>query len=99
MIIDIISLLPFFWYNCFTYYPIIKKAILKNIVQINILNLKNFGIKKNKKIYIDDYQYGGGYGMILKIEPIYYCIKYLNTKYDYIIYLTPDASLYNQNDA
>ncbi|WGH25262.1 MAG: tRNA (guanosine(37)-N1)-methyltransferase TrmD [Candidatus Shikimatogenerans bostrichidophilus] len=99
MIIDIITLLPKFWKYSIKYHPIINKAIIKKLIKINIFNLKKYGIKKGKKIYIDDYQYGGGYGMILKIEPIYNCISSLKKKYDYIIFLTPDSKIYNQNDA
>ncbi|WGH25083.1 MAG: tRNA (guanosine(37)-N1)-methyltransferase TrmD [Candidatus Shikimatogenerans bostrichidophilus] len=100
MVFDIISLIPKFWYSIIKYNPIINRALKKNIIKINIINLKKFGIKKGKKIYIDDYQYGGGYGMVLKIEPIYKCIKYLKKKYkyDHIIYLTPDAKLYKQKN-
>ncbi|WGH25456.1 MAG: tRNA (guanosine(37)-N1)-methyltransferase TrmD [Candidatus Shikimatogenerans bostrichidophilus] len=99
MIIDIITLLPKFWKYSIKYHPIINKAIIKKLIKINVLNLKKYGIKKGNKIYIDDYQYGGGYGMILKIEPIYNCISTLKKKYDYIIYLTPDSKIYNQSDA
>lgn len=101
MNIDILTLLSNFWLNCLKNHPNIKKAILKKIIKINLFNIKKYGIKKGKKYKIDDYQYGGGYGMIIKIEPIYNYIKYLKKKYkyDYIIYLTPDAKLYNQYEA
>ncbi|MDH3004503.1 MAG: tRNA (guanosine(37)-N1)-methyltransferase TrmD [Candidatus Shikimatogenerans sp. JK-2022] len=101
MYIDIITIYKNFWKNIIKSYPIIKKSIKKKIININIINLLKFGIKKKNKIIIDDYQYGGGYGMVLKFEPIYNCIKYLKNKFLYnnIIYLTPDSKLYNQNIA
>ncbi|WGH26530.1 MAG: tRNA (guanosine(37)-N1)-methyltransferase TrmD [Candidatus Shikimatogenerans bostrichidophilus] len=99
MIIDIITLFPFFWKKIFLYYPIINKYLKKKIININIYNLKKYGIGKNKKI--DDYPYGGGYGMILKIEPIYRYINKLKKKkkYNNILYLTPDSKLFNQKIA
>ncbi|WGH24901.1 MAG: tRNA (guanosine(37)-N1)-methyltransferase TrmD [Candidatus Shikimatogenerans bostrichidophilus] len=101
MNIDIITLLPNFWINIIKTLPIINKALLKNNLKINIVNLRNYGIKKGNKVYVDDYQYGGGYGMVLKLEPIYNCINTLkkNNNYNNIIYLTPDSTLYNQNIA
>ncbi|MDH3004312.1 MAG: tRNA (guanosine(37)-N1)-methyltransferase TrmD [Candidatus Shikimatogenerans sp. JK-2022] len=101
MYIDIITLLPKFWKYTIKYHPIINRSIKKSIIKINIINLKNYGIKKGNKIYIDDYQFGGGYGMVLKIEPIYNCIHNYKKKflYDNIIYLTPDSKLYNQKKA
>ncbi|WGH28181.1 MAG: hypothetical protein NHG07_00585 [Candidatus Shikimatogenerans bostrichidophilus] len=78
MNIDIITLLPLFWDNIVLNYSIIKKAIKNKKINLYINNLKKYGIGKNKKI--DDYQYGGGYGMILKIEPIYNCIKNIKKK-------------------
>ncbi|WP_212113344.1 tRNA (guanosine(37)-N1)-methyltransferase TrmD [Candidatus Shikimatogenerans silvanidophilus] len=58
--------------------------------------LRKYGIGKNKKI--DDYQYGGGFGMVLKIEPIYKCINKLKKKifYDEVIFLSPDGEKLNQ---
>ncbi|WOX79194.1 tRNA (guanosine(37)-N1)-methyltransferase TrmD [Candidatus Shikimatogenerans bostrichidophilus] len=94
MFINIITLFPQFWIN-FLSYPIIKKAIKKKILKFKIHNLKNYVIG-NK---IDDYPYGGGHGMILKIEPIYNCINKLNINFNEIIFLTPDAKLFNQQIA
>ncbi|WGH27205.1 MAG: tRNA (guanosine(37)-N1)-methyltransferase TrmD [Candidatus Shikimatogenerans bostrichidophilus] len=99
MNIDIISLYPIFWENIIINYSIFKKSIKNNILKIYIHYLKNYGIGKNKKI--DDYQYGGGYGMVLKIEPIYNCIKKIKKKKKIkkIIYLTPNSKLFNQKIA
>ncbi|WGH26180.1 MAG: tRNA (guanosine(37)-N1)-methyltransferase TrmD [Candidatus Shikimatogenerans bostrichidophilus] len=96
MNIDIITLYPLFWKNIINNYSIFKKAYIKKKVFIKIYNLRKYGIGNNNKI--DDYQYGGGYGMILKIEPIYRCIKELKKKkkYDDIFFLTPNKKIINQ---
>ncbi|WGH25548.1 MAG: tRNA (guanosine(37)-N1)-methyltransferase TrmD [Candidatus Shikimatogenerans bostrichidophilus] len=99
MYIDIITLYPLFWFFLLKNYPLIIKALKKKKIKINIINLKKYGIKKGKKKCIDDYLYGGGYGMILKIEPIYKIIKNIKDKNLYIIYLSPDAKLYNNKIA
>ena len=75
---------------------IIKKGIEKNIVEINIHNLRNYSTKNYKSV--DDYQYGGGSGMVLSIEPVDNCINELkkSTKYDEIIYMAPDGEKLSQ---
>ena len=59
---------------------ILKRAIDKKIVQIHFHNLRNYSTDKHKKI--DDYQFGGGSGMVLMIEPIDNCISELK-KYNH----------------
>lgn len=73
-----------------------KRAVDKKIVQINVHDLKNFSSSKKKQI--DDYQFGGGSGMVLMIEPIFNCINFLkkNDKYSEVIYMTPDAPILDQ---
>lgn len=73
-----------------------KRAVDKKIVQINFHDLKNFSSFKKKQI--DDYQFGGGSGMVLMIEPIFNCINFLkkNDKYSEVIYMTPDAPILDQ---
>ena len=75
---------------------IIKRAKQNRNIEIHIHNLKNFSNLKRKQV--DDYQYGGGSGMVLMIEPIKNCIKSLtkDRDYDEIIYMTPDAEILNQ---
>lgn len=75
---------------------IMKRAVDKKIVQINVHDLKNFSSSKKKQI--DDYQFGGGSGMVLMIEPIFNCINFLkkNDKYSEVIYMTPDAPILDQ---
>ena len=95
MRIDIISPLPSLFDSFFST-SILHRAIKKNIVKIKIHDLRDYSLNKHKKI--DDYSYGGGAGMVLKIEPIARCISVLKKqrKYDTIIYMSPDGKLLNQ---
>ena len=95
MRIDIITVLP----NMFDgplNQSIMQRAQDAGIVEINIHNLRDYS--KDKQKSVDDYQYGGGAGMVLMIEPIDNCIKSLqkDVSYDEIIYLTPDGELLDQ---
>ena len=93
--IDIISVLPQLIESPFNA-SIIKRAIEKQIVEINFHDLKNYASKKRKQV--DDYQFGGGSGMVMMIEPIKKCIDKLKKQrhYSEIIYMTPDAPILNQ---
>jgi tRNA (guanine37-N1)-methyltransferase len=75
---------------------IIKRAKTKKLVEVNIIDLREYTTDKHKSV--DDYAYGGGAGMVLMIEPIDRCITDLKTKRDYdeIIYLSPDGVLFSQ---
>ena len=96
MRIDIISAVPELLSGPFNS-SIIRKSIEKNITEIHIHNLREYS--KNKYKSIDDYQYGGGAGMVMLIEPIDKCISRLKSERDYdeIIYMTPDGSKLNQS--
>ena len=96
MRIDIISAVPELLTGPFNS-SIIRKCIEKNITEIQIHNLREYS--KNKYKSIDDYQYGGGAGMVMLIEPIDKCISKLKSERDYdeIIYMTPDGSKLNQS--
>ena len=96
MKIDIITALPTLLESPFND-SILKRAQEKNIVQINIHNLRDYS--ENKQKSIDDYAFGGGAGMVLSIEPIHRCIKTLQKKdnYDEIIFMTPDGETLNQS--
>lgn len=81
---------------------IIKRALEKNIIKIDIYDLRSF--TKDKHRQIDDYPYGGGPGMILKPEPIFKCIDYIfdkisSTESRRLIFLTPQGETYNQQRA
>jgi tRNA (guanine37-N1)-methyltransferase len=96
--IDIISVLPKLIESPFNG-SIIKRAIEKKIVKIHFHDLKDYASNKRKQV--DDYQFGGGPGMVMMIEPINKCIDSLKKNRDYreIIYMTPDAEILNQKIA
>ena len=95
MRIDIITIFPDFFKNTLDF-SIIKKAQEKKIVDFHIHNLRDYS--ENKQKSIDDYQFGGGAGMVMNIQPIYNCINNLKIKRKYgeVIYLTPDGEKLNQ---
>jgi len=98
MRIDIITVSPELIKSPFEY-SIIKRAIDKNLVEVHFHDLRKYALNDYGKI--DDYQFGGGAGMVLMIEPIDECISELKLERDYdeIIYLTPDAPTLNQQMA
>lgn len=98
MRIDIITVSPELIKSPFEY-SIIKRAIDKKLVEVHFHDLRKYALNDYGKI--DDYQYGGGAGMVLMIEPIDNCISKLKAErtYDEIIYLTPDAKTLNQQTA
>ena len=94
MKIDILSLFPDM-FNGFLNNSIIKRAISSKKVEINIHDFRKYSKDKNKKV--DDYQIGGGGGMILMPEPIFDCIDDIKTEDSYIILMTPQGVKYNQS--
>ncbi|HHH53625.1 MAG TPA: tRNA (guanosine(37)-N1)-methyltransferase TrmD [Bacteroidetes bacterium] len=96
MSIDIISAVPDLLISPLQH-SIVKRAQDKGLVDINVINLRDFAL--NKYGQIDDMPYGGGAGMVLMVEPLYNCIHELKSKkdYDQIIYLSPDGITYNQS--
>lgn len=98
MYIDIITLHPGLLESPFQH-SIVKRAIEKKLAEINIINLRNYGLGHYKQV--DDAPFGGGAGMVMSIEPIANCIEELKAKrtYDDIIYLTPDGEHFNQKMA
>ena len=95
MRIDIISVLPELIESPFNA-SILKRAIDKQIIKICFHDLKKYSSNKRKQV--DDYQYGGGSGMVMMIEPIKKCIDFLKKQrtYDEIIYMSPDGKMLNQ---
>lgn len=93
--IDIVSATPDLLKSPFSG-SIMKRALNNGLVDINFHDLKDYSISNNKQI--DDYQFGGGAGMVLMIEPINNCVNFLKkqNKYSEIIYMTPDAPVLNQ---
>lgn len=98
MRIDIISVVPELLESPFAN-SIMKRAIEKGLVEVHFHNIRDYSSGSYKQV--DDYQFGGGAGMVLMIEPIDKCISKLKSerKYDEIIYMTPDGETLNQKMA
>jgi len=96
MRIDILTLFPKM-FEGFLSESIIKRAINKNLVEINIHNFRDYSLDPHGKV--DDTPYGGGAGMVLTCQPIFDCIKSLRTPDSIVIMLTPEGSVYNQKMA
>tara|TARA_B100000780_G_scaffold27307_1_gene17308 strand:+ start:1393 stop:2067 length:675 start_codon:yes stop_codon:yes gene_type:complete len=95
MRIDIITLFPEF-FKAYFEYSILRRAKENGKAEILIHNLRDH--TNNKQKSVDDYQFGGGAGMVMCIQPIDDCISKLKKerKYDEIIYLSPDGETLNQ---
>ena len=95
MRIDIITVVPELLKSPFES-SILKNSIEKGIVSVNIHNLREYSTNNYKSV--DDYQFGGGAGMVLMVEPIDKCISKLKKERenDEIIYLFPDGEKINQ---
>lgn len=98
MKIDILSAVPSLMESFFEH-SILKRAQEKEIVEINLYNIRDYTNYKHGQI--DDYQFGGGAGLVLMIEPLVNAIEALQqkTSYDEIIFLTPDGELFDQSAA
>jgi tRNA (guanine37-N1)-methyltransferase len=97
MRIDILTVLPQLLESPFSA-SIMQRAQDKGHVEIQIHNIRDYSTDKHKNV--DDYQYGGGAGMVLSIEPIATLIEKLKRErnYDDIIYMTPDGKVLEQNE-
>lgn len=98
MRIDIITVLPEMIHgalNC----SILKRAQDNGLVEIELLNLRDFGIGKHRRV--DDYPFGGEAGMVMQIEPIDKAISYLKSQRDYdeVIFTSPDGEQFTQSTA
>ncbi|MCU0351306.1 MAG: tRNA (guanosine(37)-N1)-methyltransferase TrmD [Flavobacterium sp.] len=98
MRIDIITVLPELMQSPFEA-SIMKRAIQKGLVEVHFHNLRDYTTNKQKSV--DDYQFGGGAGMVMMVQPIDDCISKLKSErnYDEIIYMTPDGETLNQKMA
>ncbi|MDG1350043.1 MAG: tRNA (guanosine(37)-N1)-methyltransferase TrmD [Crocinitomicaceae bacterium] len=96
MRIDILTLLPELLTGPFSA-SIMKRAQDKGLVEIYFHNIRDYSTDKHKNV--DDYQYGGGAGMVMSIEPIVKLIEKLQGErsYDEVIYMTPDGVLLEQS--
>ena len=95
MRIDIITVLPQLLESPFLH-SILKRAIEKGLVEVNLINLRDYSTQKQKSV--DDYAFGGGAGMVMSIEPIANCITALKAArtYDEVIYTSPDGETLSQ---
>lgn len=98
MHIDILTVVPDLLESPFSH-SIMKRAREKGLLTVQTHNLRKWAI--NKHMQVDDYQFGGGAGMVIMPEPLANAIEELQKErtYDEIIYLTPDGSLFNQKTA
>jgi len=98
MRIDIITVLPELLKSPFEH-SIMKRAQAKGLLEVHTNNLRKWAI--NKQGQVDDYQYGGGAGMVMMCAPLTSAIEELSNErsYDEIIYLTPDGETFSQKTA
>ena len=98
MIFDVLTLFPemFEVFN----HSIINKGSEKDLIHLNLFNIRDFTSNKHKKV--DDYPYGGGLGMVMQAEPIYNSIDHITKEYGYkpyTILLSPRGEQFNQQTA
>lgn len=96
MVIDILTLFPEIFLG-FLNTSIIKRAIDNDKVKINIHNIRDYSVYKNKQV--DDYQYGGGAGMVLMCDPIFRAIDDLKKDDTKVIMLSPSGNSFKQDKA
>ena len=98
MRIDILSAVPELLESPMKH-SIMKRAQEKGLLEVVIHNIRDYSLSKQKQI--DDYQYGGGAGMVMMVEPLARCIQHLQSErtYDDIIYMTPDGKRLDQSEA
>ncbi len=96
MKIDILTLFPDMFLG-FKTQSIVKRAIEKEKVEINIIDIRNFTPYKNNQV--DDYQFGGGGGMIMMCEPVFNAVENIRTPDSHVILLTPRGKTYNEKKA
>lgn len=95
MRIDIITVLPELLESPLNY-SIVRRARDKKLVEINVINLRDFATDRYRSV--DDYAFGGGAGMVMMVEPVFRAIEMLKSEreYDEIIYTSPDGEKFNQ---
>ncbi len=98
MKIDIISVIPQLMESFFAH-SILKRAKEKGLLEVNIFNLRDYTNYKHGQV--DDYQFGGGAGLVMMAEPLVNAIESLqqHTPYDEVIFLTPDGEKFTQQTA
>ena len=75
---------------------IVQRAQDKGLVEIHIHNLRDWSLRKHRKV--DDYPFGGEAGMVMQIEPVFRCIEHLKSErsYDEVIFTSPDGEMLTQ---
>ena len=96
MKIDILTLFPGM-FDGFKTESIIKRAIEKGKVEINIIDIRDYTPYKNNQV--DDYQFGGGGGMIMMCEPVFNAVEAIKNDESHVIILSPRGKTYNQSKA
>jgi tRNA (guanine37-N1)-methyltransferase len=98
MRIDIITVLPELLESPLNY-SIVKRARAKKLVEINVINLRDYATDRYRSV--DDYAFGGGAGMVMMIEPVFRAIEQLKKEreYDEVIYTSPDGERFTQKMA
>ena len=96
MKIDILTLFPGM-FEGFKSESIIKRALEKGKVEINIIDIRDYTPYKNNQV--DDYQFGGGGGMIMMCEPVFNAVESIKTDESHVIIMSPRGKTYNQNKA
>ena len=96
MRIDIITVVPELLESPLSH-SIVGRAIKKGLVEINIHNLREYGLGPRRNV--DDYSYGGDAGMVLMVEPVFNMISDLKKErsYDEVIYMSPDGEILDQS--
>lgn len=96
MEIIVLSLFPKM-FDGFLSESIIKRAIDKNIVNIRVINFRDYSVYNNNQV--DDTPYGGGAGMVLMCDPIFRCLDEIRDDDSYVVLLSPEGYRYNQEKA
>lgn len=96
MKIDVLTLFPEF-FDALVDYSIIGRALENRLFSFNAVNIRDFSKDKHKRV--DDYPFGGGPGMVMKPEPIHDALLSVKNDNSYVIYLSPQGNLYNQEIA
>lgn len=98
MRIDVISVVPGLLESPFSH-SILKRAKERGLLEVHVHNLRDY--TPYKQAQVDDYQFGGGAGMVMMPEPLAILIERLQSerKYDEVIYMTPDGETFRQGTA
>lgn len=87
-------------FSSFLETSLIKKAIQKKVISIDVVNIRDFATDPHQKV--DDEPYGGGAGMVMKVEPIYHAIEHIKKELNddpYVVLLTPSGNTFTQHKA